>query len=83
MTGTATAMKRQELNDAAQMFCAIEAHRISLVPVFDGEIWLASADLLGQKHNKKRAIQSVNAHGITSLDAVRALVKKLEQGVEG
>ena len=80
MTGQATARAKQgELyTDAAAAFAAIEAHRISLVPIFDGQVWQASADILGTKHNKKRAIASLSAHAGTSLDAVRALVKKLE-----
>ena len=83
MTGQATARARQKqevLSIAAEAFAAIECHRISLIPVFDGQAWFASADKLGEKHNKKRAIASVCAHGITSIDAVRALVKKLEEG---
>lgn len=82
MMGTATAMKRQELSDAAQMFAAIECHRISLTPGIDGKIWLASADILGTRHNRRRPIASVDAYAGTSLDAVRALVAKLEGGVD-
>ena len=78
MTGVAMA-RQVELSDAAQAWLAVEAYRISLTPIFDGELWAASADTLGEKHNAKRGIRSYAASAGNSLDAVRELVRKLEE----
>lgn len=77
-TGTATAIQRPEL-DAGAAFALIETYRISLTPAFDGRVWFASSDVLGTAHNKARAIDSIEAQASTSLGAVAALARLLEQ----
>lgn len=74
MTGTAQA--RQELS-AGAVLAAIETYRICLIPGL--EIWQASADVLGERHNKKRAVRSVSAIDSTCMGAVSRLMALLEE----
>ena len=56
----------------------IAARNISLTPVFDGRIWIASVDQCGEGHNRKRALRSVSAMAATPLAAIQALIETLD-----
>ncbi len=49
---------------------------ISLTPALG--LWVASVDIKGLGHNRKRALASVSAIGTTPAAAVNALVEKLD-----
>jgi len=78
MTGTAQARTTHRELTAAEAFLEIESRAISLAPLFDGKLWLASVDVYGERHNKNKALSCLSATCATSLGAVSALVNKLE-----
>lgn len=78
-TATAQARTQHRELSAAEAFVAIEAHRICLIPGFDGKVWQASSLVYGEKHNSKRPIRDVSALADTCLSAVSRLVAELEE----
>jgi hypothetical protein len=64
-----------EVRRLAEAIRQIAERGISLTPALG--LWVASVDIKGAGHNRKRAIESVSAIGMTPAAAVNALVEKL------
>jgi hypothetical protein len=78
-----SATYRPPLN-ASAAFAEIEARRISLVPCFGGRVWVASVERVKtRKRFTKPELETISAQASTSLDAVAALVRKIETDVAG
>src|SRR5262249_34619774 len=65
-----------------EAFAEIARRHIGLTSAFDGRACLASVELKGDGHNRKRNLQTVSATGATPIDAVTELVKKREFDVK-
>jgi hypothetical protein len=66
---TATATTRGQLT-ADEAFAVITARRISITPALDGPLWVAMADIKGDRdHNRSRAIRSESAISSSPLRA--------------
>jgi hypothetical protein len=76
MTTAATSQPR--LTDA-EAWREVADRQISLTPAI-GKLWMASVDLKGDGHNRKRAIRSISATGSTPIAAIAALIEKLDAG---
>jgi hypothetical protein len=70
------AMTRAEIRGLAEAMRQISERGISLTPALG--LWVASIDIKGEGHNRKRALKSVSAIGATPAAAVNALVEKLD-----
>src|SRR5262245_41158702 len=65
-----------EIRRMAEAMRQIAERGISLTPALG--LWVASIDIKGEGHNRKRALKSVSAIGTTPASAVNALVEKLD-----
>jgi hypothetical protein len=79
---TATATTRHQMS-AAECWLEIETRNIALTPAFDGRVWLASIERVKTKKKFTRAdMEIISATGPSALDAVGALVAKLDAEAE-
>jgi hypothetical protein len=65
---------------AAEVLRQIAERNISLVPMFDGKLWVASVDVKGSGRNRKRALSSASALAPTPAQAVERLIERLDGG---
>jgi len=65
-----------EVRSLAEAMRQIAERGISLTPALG--LWVASIDIKGEGHNRKRALKSVSVIGMTPAAAVNALVEKLD-----
>lgn len=63
----------------ADAFAEITRRQISIVPAFDGKVWMASVDEKGSNvATKRRKVRSVSATSSTPIGAFRELIAKLD-----
>jgi hypothetical protein len=66
--------------DATAAWCAVEAHRITLIPILDGRMWHASVERVKKARKWGRdEMEVISATASFSMDAVAKLVKKLNK----
>jgi hypothetical protein len=70
-----------EIRRMAEAMRQIAERGISLTPALG--LWVASRDIKGVGHNRKRALASVSAIGTTPMAAISALLANLDVAPQG